>query len=75
MVTLGFPGGSAVKNLPVMQETWVLSLDQEDSLGKEMAAHSSILAREIPWTEKPDGLQFMGPQRVRCDLATKQQQW
>ena len=76
MVTLGFPGGSAVKNLPVMQETWVLSLDQEDPLGKEMATHSSILAREIPWTEKPDGLQFMGPQRVRCDLATKQkQQW
>jgi len=48
MVTLGFPGGSAVKNLPAMQETWVLSLDQEDSLGKEMPTHSSILAREIP---------------------------
>ena len=73
MVTLGFPGGSAVKNLPAMQETWVLSLDQEDSLGKEMPTHSSILAREIPWTEKPDGLQSMGPQRVRRDLATKQQ--
>ena len=72
MVTLGFPGGSAVKNLPAMQETWVLSLDQEDPLGKEMATHSSILAREIPWTEKPDGLQSMGPQRVRRDLATKQ---
>ena len=67
MVTLGFPGGSAVKNLPAMQETWVLSLDQEDPLGKEMATHSSILAREIPWTEKPDGLQSMGPQRVRRD--------
>ena len=62
MVTLGFPGGSAVKNLPAMQETWVLSLDQEDPLGKEMATHSSILAREIPWTEKPGGLQSMGSQ-------------
>ena len=54
MVTLGFPGGSAVKNLPAMQETWVLSLDQEDPLGKEMATHSSILAREIPWTEESE---------------------
>ena len=40
-----------------MQETWVQSLDQEDPLEKEMAAHSSILAWKIPWTEKPDGLQ------------------
>ena len=35
-----------VKNLPVMQETRVLSLDQEDSLEKGMATHSSILAKE-----------------------------
>ena len=35
-----------VKNLPVMQETRVLSLDQEDSLEKRMATHSSILAKE-----------------------------
>ena len=69
MVTLGFPGGSAVKNLPAMQETWVLSLDQEDSLGKEMPTHSSILAREIPWTEKPDGLQSMGPQKSWTRLS------
>ena len=40
-----------VKNLPVMQETWVQSLDWEDPLGKEMATHSSILAWKIPWTE------------------------
>ena len=33
-----------VKNLPAMQETWVLSLDQEDPLEKGMATHSSILA-------------------------------
>ena len=40
-----------VKNLPVMQETWVQSLDWEDPLGKEMATHSSILTWKIPWTE------------------------
>ena len=45
-----------VKNLPAMQETWVQSLGWEDSLKKEMATHSSILAWEIPWTEEPDGL-------------------
>ena len=37
-----------------------------------MATHSSILAWEIPWTEEPGGLQSMGSQRVRQDLATKQ---
>ena len=35
-----------------------------------MATHSSILAWKIPWTEKPGGLQSMGSQRVRHDLAT-----
>ena len=40
-----------------MQETWVLSLGREDPMEKDMATHSSILAWEIPWTEKPDGLQ------------------
>ena len=39
-----------------------------------MAAHSSILAWGIPWTEEPDGLQSTGSQRVRHDLATKQPQ-
>ena len=39
-----------------------------------MATHSSVLAWEIPWTEEPGGLQSMGSQRVRHDLATKQQQ-
>ena len=42
-------------------------------LEKEMATHSSILAWRIPWTEEPVGLQSMGSQRVRHDLATKQQ--
>ena len=39
---------------------WVQALDQEDPLEKEMVTHSSILAREIPWTEEPGGLQSMG---------------
>ena len=45
-----------VKSLPVIQETRVWSLGQEDALEKEMATHSSILAWEIPWTEEPGGL-------------------
>ena len=51
-----------VKNLPVMQETRVQSLGQEDPLEKGMANHSSILAWRIPWTEEPGGLQSMGSQ-------------
>ena len=39
-----------------------------------MATHSTILAWEIPWTEKPGGLQSMGSKRVGQDLVTKQQQ-
>ena len=42
----------SVQNLPVMQETWLQFLGQEDPLEKEMAAHSSILARRIPWIQK-----------------------
>ena len=57
-----------------MLESQVRSLDWEDILEKEMATHSSILAWEIPWTEEPDGLQSMGSQRVRHDLAIEQQQ-
>ena len=45
-----------VKNLLAMQESLVQSLDQEDSLEKELATHSSILAWKIPWTEEPGGL-------------------
>ena len=56
-----------------MPETQVQSLDWKDPLEKEMATHSSILAYEIPWTEKPGRLQFLWLQRVRHDLATKQQ--
>ena len=52
-----------VNNPPAIWETWVLSLGQEDPLEKGMATHSS----KIPWTEKPDGLQSLGSQRVRHD--------
>ena len=60
---MGSPAAQSV-NPPAMQETWVLSLGQEDPLEKEMATHSSILAWEIPRTEEPGGLQSMGSQRV-----------
>ena len=47
--------------------TQVQSLGWEDPLEKEMATHASILARRIPWTEEPSGLQSIGSQRVRHD--------
>ena len=50
---MGFPGGSAGKNLPAKQETWIGSLGWEDPLEKEMATHSRVLAREGPLTEEP----------------------
>ena len=53
-----------VKNLPLVQETGVQSLGWEDPLEKGMAAHSSILAWRIPWTEEPGWLQSVGSQRV-----------
>ena len=46
-----------------MQETQVQSLGGEDPLEEEMATHSSILARRIPWTEEPGGLRSMGSQK------------
>ena len=49
-VFLGFPSGSAGKESPAMQETWVGSLGWEDALEKRTATHSSILAWRIPWT-------------------------
>ena len=56
-----------VKNLPAMWETWFRSLGWEDPLEEGLAAHSSILAWRIPWTEEPGGLQSMGSQRVGYD--------
>ena len=56
-----------VKNLPAVQETWVQSLVWEDPLEEEMEPQFIILASEIPWTEKPGGLQSMGSYRVKCN--------
>ena len=64
-----FFGGSAVKNLPAMQEpqeTRVQSLGGEDPLDEGMATHSSISPGESPWTG-PGRLQSMGLQRVGHD--------
>ena len=72
---MGFPGGSVVKNLPAsagIQEMQVQSLGWEDTLEKEMATHSSIVALEIPWTEEPGGLQCVGLQRVGHYVATQE---
>ena len=52
-----------------MQKTWVQSLGQEDPLEEEMAAHSSVLAWKITWTEEPDRLQSM----VSKELDTTEQ--
>ena len=60
----------SLKNLLIIQETWVPSLGQEVALEKGMATHSSLLAWRIPWTEKPGGLQSMGSQRVRHNWAS-----
>ena len=60
----GFPGGSDGKESACNVETWIWSLGWEDPLEKGMATHSNILAWRIPWTGEPDGLQFMGSQRV-----------
>ena len=62
-----------VRNLPVNTEDMGLTLGQEDSLEKEMAIHSSMLAWEIPWIAEPGRLQLMGSRRVGHDLVTKQQ--
>ena len=55
------PPGSAEEKI------WVPALGQEDPLEEEMATHSSILARRIPWTEESGRLQSMGSQRVEHD--------
>ena len=64
---MGFLVAQMVKNLFANWETQVHSLGQEDSLEKEVATHSSILAWKIPWTEEPGRLQSMGSQRVGHD--------
>ena len=64
IMTLGFLGGSVVKKLLAKQEMQVRSLGWEDSLEKQIVAHSSILVCEIPWTEELGRLQSMGQRRV-----------
>ena len=56
----GFPGGSAAKNPPAVQETQFPSLGWEDPLEKKTATHTSNLAWETSLTEEPRGLQPMG---------------
>ena len=57
-----FLGGSEGKDTPVVQETQVWSLGQEDPLEKGMATYSNVLTWRIPWTEEPGGLQSMRSQ-------------
>ena len=54
-----------------MQGTWVQSLGEEDTLEREMATHTSILAKIIPWTEQAGGLQSMGSLRVGHNWAAE----
>ena len=56
-----------VKSPPAVQETQVRSLGREDPLKKGLAAHFSVLAWQIPWTEEPDRLQSMWSQRIKHD--------
>ena len=65
----GFPSGSEVKNPPAIEETRVRSLSKEDPLEREMATHSNILAKKIPWTEEPGGLQSTGSQKSPTGLS------
>ena len=62
-------GGSVVKTLPAMQETWVWSLGWEDPLEKKTSTPSSILAWRFPWTLDPGGLWSMGLQKSWTQLS------
>ena len=65
----------SVKNLPVMQETWVQFLGWEDPLEKEMATHCGIVAWRIPWTEEPGRLQSMGSRCLSPLLIFSKLHW
>ena len=76
MFRKGFPGGSAVKDLPAMQETqemWIRSLGQKGGHGTYCSitpggghgTHSSILAQKMIGTKEPDGLYSIGLKKVR----------
>ena len=71
-ISVVFPGGSAVKNPPAMQESQERqgpSLGHKDRREEGMATLSSILSWRIPWREEPGGLQSTGLQSVGSDLA------
>ena len=69
-VYMDFSGGSVINNPPANAGD-TRDMGSIPGLGrfpgKEMAAHSSILAWRIPWTEEPGGLQSIGSQRVGLD--------
>ena len=58
-----------VKNLSAVQDLWVQSLGQEDSLEKGRATHSSVLSWRLPWIEETGGLQSVESQRAGQDWA------
>ena len=78
VITLGFPGGRVVKN-PLANagntgdvgDLGGRSSGMGDALEEEIAAHTSILAWKLPWTEEPGGLQTVGLQRVEYHWATE----
>ena len=72
---MGFLGGSLV-NSPPANAGNMGSIHESGRSPGEGNGNTRVgtLTREIPWTEEPGGLQFMGAQAVRHDLATKQQQ-
>ena len=71
---MGFPGGSVVKNPPANagNADWTPGLGRFPGGGN--GNPTRVLAWKIPWTEEPGGLQFLGLQRVRHDLATEHAQ-
>ena len=66
IVTWGFPGGLAVKNLSANAGDPGSILGREDPLEKEMATHSTILAWKIPWTEESGRLEITGSQKSQA---------
>ena len=64
---MGFPGGSDCKESTCNEGDLCSFLGWEDLMEKGMATHSNILARRIPWTEEPGGLQSMESQRIDHD--------
>ena len=62
-----YPGGSVGKESACNEGDPVRSLGREDPLEKGISPHSSIPVWRIPWTEKPEGLQSIGSERVRQD--------